>query len=58
MTGLGLLLVTIRFPAGLAAIGPWMRRRFLAARADADERPPPDAEEVEVYALPIGAGRR
>ena len=58
LTGLGLLLVTIRFPSGLAAIGPWMRRRFLAARADADEAPPPDAEEVEVYALPIGAGRR
>ncbi len=46
LTGLGLLLVTIRFPAGLAAIGPWMRRRFLAARADADEAPPPDAEEI------------
>lgn len=57
LSGIGLLLVTVRFPRGLAGAGPWLRRqlRFVPR----DDRPgPPDRQEVDVEPIPIGAARR
>ena len=47
LSGIGLLLVTVRFPGGLASAGPWIGRRLIAV-------PPASVggrEEVEVFEL-------
>lgn len=63
LSGIGLLLVTIRFPSGLAAAGGWLRGRLGASLTPGPPTvPPPDRdaagrEELEVYVVPVGAGR-
>jgi branched-subunit amino acid ABC-type transport system permease component len=49
LSGIGLLVVTVRFPRGLAGAGPWLRAQ-LRPRATRVRRPPsaPEREEIEV----------
>lgn len=61
LSGVGLLLVTVRYPSGLAAAGPWLRRRLVGRNRMARPlRPvrPPGAEDIEVYAIPVSPGRK
>ena len=58
LSGLGLLLVTVRFPRGLAGAGPWVRRQL---RLEADSRrdpPATDHEDIDVEAIPVGSAAR
>lgn len=59
LTGLGLVLVTVRYPSGLAAAGPWLRQRFDArSRAARPPRPAIGPDDIEVYAIPVSPGRK
>ena len=55
LSGIGLLLVTVRFPRGLAGAGPWLRRQLRLTPRDAHP-PPPGHEEIEVE--PLAVARR
>ncbi len=55
LSGIGLLLVTVRFPRGLAGAGPWLRRQ-LRLTPRVDHGPPPGHEEIEVE--PLAVARR
>jgi branched-chain amino acid transport system permease protein len=54
LSGLGLLVVTVRFPGGLASAGPWLRARL---RAPARRHMPPVRQE-EVEVVPLTPARR
>lgn len=59
LSGLGLLLVTIRFPSGLAAVGPWLTDRM----GRRPQRTQPSIvmagrDEVEVFQIAVSAQRR
>jgi branched-chain amino acid transport system permease protein len=56
LSGIGLLLVTVRFPLGLAGAGPWVRRQL---RVGPVPRPPsPERQELEVIAHPVVTASR
>ena len=57
VSGLGLLVVTVKFPGGIASAGPWLRS-LLSPRRD---RPAArrDTDDVEVFAIeldPVASG--
>nr|MCU0259958.1 hypothetical protein [Ilumatobacteraceae bacterium] len=56
VTGLGLLVVTIAFPAGIAGAGPWLRRMVTRVGDAGRGRPsvPDDASAVEVFVVDVG----
>jgi branched-chain amino acid transport system permease protein len=60
LSGLGLLLVTIRFPSGLAAVGPWVRQRLRPApgRTVRPRLAVAGGDELEVYTIPVRPGRK
>jgi branched-subunit amino acid ABC-type transport system permease component len=53
--GVGLLLVTVRFPRGLAGAGPWLRRQLRLTPRDTRQHPPP-TDEIDV--VPLVVARR
>ncbi len=52
LSGVGLLLVTVRFPRGLAGAGPWLRAQ-LRPRAVRAPRPPSSPEREEIVVEPL-----